>query len=194
MVLSQRVGEPRSFWVGLLLSIATVGVYAIYWNYKAHAEIYRQFELSRENRDEGVIWYVLGIVLPPFLLVYAWVMASNVAYVRERMALRRGVSPLVFVTLVTLGFGIYFVVSLVAVLVDVDTKGLLLALGIAAVGFFATVPVAYYLLQRDINQVWVAYDARMGEIRMAAPTGAPALALALAPAQESSYFADPPPP
>lgn len=194
MVLSQRVGEPRNFWGGFLLSIATVGVYAIYWNYKAHAEVYRQFELSKENRDEGVIWYVLGIVLPPFLLVYAWVMVSNVAYVRERMRLRRGIGPLAFVTLVTIGFGVYFVASLVVVLVDADDAGLLWAIGISAFAFVVTVPLAYWLLQRDVNELWAAYDARMREISLA-PAAAPAPPVEAPGAQAAaaSYFLDPPP-
>lgn len=195
MVLSQPVGKRRNFWGGFLLSLATVGVYAIYWNYKAHAEVYRQFELSKENRDEGVIWYVLGIVLPPFLLVYAWVMVSNVAYVRERLRLRRGIGALRFVTLVTIGFGVYFVASLVVVLLDADPRGVLVALVVAAVAFFALVPVAYYLLQRDINEVWLAYDARMREITLApaAALPAPMPGLAVVPAS-ASYFSDPPPP
>jgi hypothetical protein len=162
--------------------------------------VYRQFELSKENRDEGVIWYVLGIVLPPFLLVYAWVMVSNVRYVRERMRLRPGVGPLAFVTLVTLGFGVYFVASLVAVVGGFSERAALQALGVAALAFLATVPVAYWILQRDINELWAAYDSRMRELTPAPAAALPPAAPLPAPFPPAaglpapSYFADSPPP
>ena len=197
VVLGERVGKKRSFAAGLLLSVATAGVYAIYWNYKAHAEVYRQFELSRENRDEGVLWYILGIILPPFLLAYAWVMSSNVAYVRDRMRLRRSMTPGKFVALVTVGFGSYFAGALALTLVELSgaaspdaASGALTLFGFGALMFLATVPYAYHRLQKDVNELWDAYDARMREITAPPAAEAPA---APAPRYLADLSSDPPP-
>lgn len=186
MVLAQKVGGKRSFGMGLLLTIVTFGVYAVYWNYRAHNEVYRQFELARESRDEGMVWYVLGLVLPPFLLAYLWVMASNVAYVRERIGLRRSMTPGRLVTLVGLGVGA-FAIGIIALQAAVLAEGAdpsaeqldaitttvgLTFLGLAAIAavFLA---VAYRGLQKDINELWDAYDARMGYLQAHAAAPAP---------------------
>ena len=180
MVLAERVGRKRPFVRGLLLTVVTFGVYAVYWNYKAHNEVYRQFELAREGRDEGMVWYVLGLVVPPFLLAYLWVMASNVAYVRQRIGLRRGMTPGRFVGLLGVGVGALVVglLLLEAALVaqeaasdaeappdDAATQqagAALLALGITAT---VLVALAYRGLQRDVNELWDAYEVRIAWLR-----------------------------
>lgn len=192
VVLAQKVGTKRSFAAGLLLTIVTFGVYAVYWNYRAHNEVYRQFELARENRDEGMVWYVLGLVLPPFLLAYLWVMASNVAYVRERIGLRRSMTPGRLVTLVGLGAGAFAlgVIILEAAFVaaggDTESAQFQAAAESAGVVFLALAVVAAFLfalayrgLQHDINELWDAYDARISYLRqhpesLAPPVAAPA--------------------
>ena len=58
-------------------------------------------------------------------------------------------------------------------------------------------PVAYWLLQRDINELWAAYDARMRGIREAPAAALPVPGPGLDPGSLPSYFADapsPPPP
>lgn len=201
MVLARRVGKKRSFLAGFLLSIVTALVYSIYWNYRAHDEVYRQFELEKEGRDEGVVWYVLGIILPPFLLAYWWIMVSNVAYVRGRMRLGRGVGPGVFLTLTTLAFAAYFG-ALVALLVATGGNAPNASLASLAAGLLVSClalgGLAYARLQRDINEVWDAYDLRMMELRAPeAPPPAPPPAVAPWAAAEAapppSYYADLPP-
>lgn len=181
MVLAQQVGKKRSFARGLLLSIFTFGIYSVYYNYKVHNEVYRQFELGREDRDEGMVWYVLGLVVPPFLLAYLWVMASNVAYVRNRIGLARGFTPGRFVGRIGVGVGALVVglialeVSLLATapetpepaepapedaepVIDPTLAGAVVALALVALGL---VGWAYRDLQNAINEVWDAYDARI---------------------------------
>jgi hypothetical protein len=203
VVLAERVGKKRSFWRGLLLTIATFGLYAIYWNYRAQNEVYRQFELSKEGRDEGVLWYVLGLVLVPFLVAYFWTMVSNVQYVRERMRLPRSLSPAKFVTLFSIGVGAYLAAVIFVVALDAtgsismdpgaEPSGLEVLAGeliiAGAVAFLATVPYAYARLQKDVNEVWDAYDRRLAELT--APAAAPSEA---APAEERRYLADLAPP
>lgn len=205
LVLAERIGKKRSFLGGLLLSIATVGVYAIYWNYKAHNEVYRQFELAKENRDEGIAWYVLGLILLPFLVPYLWTFVSNVRYVRERMRLAKGISAGAFVTLLSLGIGAYLAASIVFVVVEAvnpsaadapanDAEILASQLIIAAlIIFLVTVPYAYYRLQKDVNGIWDAYDQRVREINSPAqgPSG-PRPAPSPAPGS-AKYYADLPP-
>lgn len=172
MVLAEPVGKRRGFWRGFFFSIATAGVYSFYWNYKAHNELYRQFELASEGRDEGVIWYVLGLVLPPFLVGYVWVMAGNVAYLRTRLGLRPGISPAQFTLLVVVGFGGgSLALFLASVLPGPDSVAGALIL-VAIVLFFGTVPYAYARLQRDVNETWDAYHQRLAFLT--APAVAPA--------------------
>jgi len=173
VVLAQKVGKSRSFGAGLLLTIVTLGVYAVYWNYRAHNELHRQFELARENRDEGMVWYVLGLTLPPFLIPYFWIFASNVNYVRERIGLRKAMGPGRFVALAGSGVGAFalgIILLQAALLADGEpaegeTSAALAAalptfLGLALLAA-VLVALAYAGLQRDINELWGAYDARM---------------------------------
>lgn len=206
MVLDQQVGRKRSFLRGLLLSIATAGIYSLYWNYKAHNELYRQFELHREHREEGVVWYILGLVLPPLLLAYAWTMVGNVRYVRQRLGLPAGMKPATFVLLVTLGLGLYVGGSVYNYLVNPDlvsgevpealeqrhVVGYVVAF--LGVGALVLVPIAYRMLQREINDVWDAYGSRMRELTTAPAAPAPRAATAPGEAPARRYYADLPPP
>lgn len=182
MVLGVRVGKRRGFWRGFLLSLGTVGFYAVYWNYKAHDEVYKQFELQRENRDEGVIWLLLGLIFPPLVFAYLWVFASNVAYVRERLRLPRGMTPARFVGYLGLGLGTLlaamfalFVALTVTEAVDpgaesspaLEAASVLLVAGLVALVLFGS--LAYAGMQRDLNEVWDAYDARMRALISAPP-------------------------
>lgn len=184
MVLAERIGKKRNFVAGFFLSLVTALVYAIYWNYKAHNELYRQFELQKEGRDEGVVWYILGIILPPFLLAYWWIMVSNVRYVRERMRLPAGITPGRFLALTILAFAAYvgaLVLGVYASTIDQATATprqmqvvtLAVSLAVALIGLtFLFAGIAWARLQRDINGVWDAYDRRLMELR--APVVAPA--------------------
>lgn len=174
VVLATKIGRQRSFGLGLFLTIVTFGIYAVYWNYRAHNELYRQFELGREGRDEGMVWYVLGLVLPPFLLAYLWVFASNVTYLRERIGLKRAMTPARLVGFVGIGVGAFAVgiILLEAAFIasgptpteeDVNAAidaagGTFLLLAIAAAVLLA---IGYAGLQRDINELWNAFDARI---------------------------------
>jgi len=164
--------------MGFLLTVVTFGIYAIYWNYRAHNELYRQFELEREGRDEGMVWYVLGLTLQPLLIAYMWIFASNVDYLRRRIGLPRQATPGKFVAIAGTGVGAFagaiillavasFAVPEEATPEQVEEAfepygGIVLALFLAGVILLA---VAYWLLQRDINEVWDAFDARIGYLR-----------------------------
>ncbi|HUR67644.1 MAG TPA: DUF4234 domain-containing protein [Candidatus Thermoplasmatota archaeon] len=179
MVLASKVGRKRSFGAGLLLTIVTFGIYAVYWNYRAHSELYRQYELAREGRDDGMVWYVLGLVLPPFLLAYLWVLASNVNYLRERVGVRRSMTPGRLVAIVGIGIGAIAVgiVVLQARITALGTdaseeeiQGVVESVGplflLLAVIAAALLAWAYAGLQKDINELWDAYDARMAYLNL----------------------------
>jgi MFS family permease len=199
MVLGVRVGKKRGFWRGFFLSLGTVGFYAVYWNYKAHDEVYKQFELQRENRDEGVLWYLLGLIFPPFVFAYLWTFASNVAYVRERMRLPRRSSPGSFVGLLGVGLGLFLagwfalIVALtVTEAVDpaaestpvLDAAGSLFLAGFVLLVVLGA--VAYYRMQRDLNELWDAYDRRVQEL-IAAPRPGPFAVLPPLPPHPTSW-------
>jgi len=208
VVLAEKVGKKRNFVSGFLLSLVTALVYAVYWNYRAHNEVYRQFELQKEDRDEGVVWFILGIILPPFLLGYWWLMVSNVQYARDRMRLPRGISPGRFIVLAVLAFASYIGAVLLAVYAStIDTataapeqaRASLAAIGGTVAFVLLTLAfggVAYHRLQGDINGLWDAYDRRIMELqapavasppRPAAPPGPAMAAWAQSPA---TYYAD----
>lgn len=174
MVLAQKVGQKRSFGLGLLLTIVTFGIYAIFWNYKAHNELYRQFELEREDRDEGMVWYVLGLTLQPLLVAYLWIFASNVDYLRQRIGLPRKMTPGKFVALAGTGVGIIAGATILLVVASFgvpenatqeETAAAIGAVSDAFLALLATggvlVAIAYAGLQKDINELWDAYDARI---------------------------------
>ena len=178
VVLATKIGKERSFAAGFLLTVVTFGIYAIYWNYRAHNELYRQFELEREGRDEGMVWYVLGLTLQPLLIAYMWIFASNVDYLRKRIGLHAQTTPGKFVAVAGSGvaaWAIAFILLAAASLAlpedateeQVDAAfapygPTILAVFLAGIVLLA---VAYRGLQRDINEVWDAYDARMGYLR-----------------------------
>lgn len=198
MVLAMKVGKERSFGLVLLLGIVTFGVYFIYWHYKAHVEVFKQFELDREGRDEGIVWMILGYVLfQPLLWVYQYIFVKNIAYVRERLGLGGGITPGRFLGMTIPGgivMAIGFFMTLFGALMlaseagDVDDPealtpaeaddaralgGILLPIGLVlALGGIALVLVPYFQLQRDINAVWRAYDQRMRSLTTPGP-GAP---------------------
>ena len=198
MVLTTKVGRERNFALVVLLFIVTFGIYGIYWNYKAHNEVYKQFELQAEGKSDGVIWLILGyIVFQPLLWVYHWIFISNTRDVRQRLGFQKSLSPGLFLGL-TIGAGvIMFVVFLVSfipfliALEDADTDGdgeisddeaddaftdaLGAFIGTLVIGGLIALAlqlVAYGMLQSNLNELWRAYDRRMGQL--AAPPAAPA--------------------
>ncbi len=184
MVLAQRVGKERSFTRGFFLSLATVGFYSVYWNYKAHSELFRQFELARENRDEGVLWFLLGLLFYPLIFGYLWTFASNVAYVRQRLMLPPRSGPGPFVSQVAAAVGAFILATIMGFIALSSTADESLGqsteaaetAGLAAVLFFAIMVillmVAYRQLQQAINEIWTAYDRRVAQIRATPPVGA----------------------
>lgn len=196
MVLTQKLGKQRNFGLVVLLYIVTFGIYGIYWHYKVHSEVYKQFELQRDGKDEGIVWLILGIVLfQPLMWVYQWLFVSNVRYVRERLGFEKNLSAGTFLGLsipggILAGIGVFFLIFGVAVSAgDLDDPELseeerdfLEAMqGIAAggavvgglmlVGGFAMMLIAFARLQGDVNGIWQAYDRRMGQLSSGPPSG-----------------------
>lgn len=185
MVLTDKVGKERPFLRGLLLTVLTFGLYGIYWLYKAHDELYKQFELQHDKRDEATVWLIMGLLLPPLKFVYEWTFVSNVRYLRQRLGLYRSISPAAFVSLDAFA-ALANVIALVvlnfqvAALGDDPTEEAMMDAILGAVGYLAIAFVvaaiariiAFFLLQSDINEVWRAYDARMRALTEP-PTAAP---------------------
>jgi hypothetical protein len=130
-MLDRKVGKQRPFWRGLLLTIVTLGIYGIYWNYKAHDEVFKQFELEKEGRDEGILFLVLGLIIGPLIWVYQYKFAENINHTRQELGLAEGVSSVEFLLWVTVG--------------------VLILVGPA---------IGYYKLQNSINEIWTAYEDR----------------------------------
>ncbi len=176
MVLARRIGQPRNFALVLLLFVATFGIYGIYWHFRAHREVYRQFELDLEGRDEGLVWLLLDRFFFPLRWVFQYGFVGNVGHVRRRMELPAGISPGLFLGLSipgsTLRYG-----SLIFMLIAssyTDANGALtnpalfatfmgLAAAVLVIGIALEIP-AYALLQRDMNSLWAAFDGRMFEL------------------------------
>lgn len=192
MVKAKKVGKRRPFWRGFLLTVVTFGIYGIYWNYKAHHEVFSQFDLDDEGRDEGVVWLVLGILFGPILWVYQYGFVRNVVYVRNRLGLGQGVTPKTFLALVIVGaaVGIAFVIVAQVMVAAVaepagETIGedeaatVLAAVSLMLLGLVISVilmAIAYAKLQGSINALWDAYDRRVRELTAPPAPSAPPFA------------------
>ncbi|MHB8584667.1 MAG: DUF4234 domain-containing protein [Thermoplasmatota archaeon] len=182
MVKSHKVGKRRSFAVGLLLFLVTFGIYGLYWSYQAPSEVFRQFDLDDEGRDEGVAFLLLGLVIPFLIFVYFWKAVDNVRYVRDRLGFSQSLSPTRF-----LSFVLAPILGVFVLLLGMDLAASALVPDLSATanptadqiralrGLFALamlgllvalilIAYAYARLQRDINEIWGAYDRRLREL------------------------------
>jgi hypothetical protein len=175
------MGRPRPFWAGFGLTAVTFTLYQYYWDFKTQDELYKQFELAREGRDQGAVWYMLGFVLPVLRFVYFAHYIGNLRYLRARFGFQRSLSVGGFLGLAVPGSIAFFVAVFIGLgltlggiesqggdLVVTDAKQVELGLAIAAVGFALYVvlyALAYARLQKEVNEVWAAYDARAAALR-----------------------------
>ncbi|MHB1262360.1 MAG: hypothetical protein ACYC2H_11675, partial [Thermoplasmatota archaeon] len=162
MVLAAKVGRQRKPAVGFGLALATFNVYSYFWDYKAHREVFDQFELGREGRSDAGFWYFLSTALPVLRFPYYFAAVSNVQHVRRRLGLPQGISPGAFlgftipaVTAVLLGYLVGSVLIITGQEAGTDAP---VAWGIAALlaGLAVYVlleTVAYVRLQGDINGI-----------------------------------------
>jgi hypothetical protein len=178
MVLVRRIGQPRSFWLVLVFYVGTFGVYGIYWHYKTHHEVYRQFELDLDARDEGTVWLVLDRVFFPLRWIFQYGFVSNVTHVRRRLHADQGITPSQFLGLVipgaTLSYGAFILLVIGQSFLDTPNEGLAylfsqLAVATYVLGAALQVP-AYYRLQRDMNRIWHRFDERMDALMPPAPS------------------------
>jgi len=181
VVIAWPVGRPRPFWNGFGLAVATLSFYAFYWDYKAHREVFDQFELQREWRDDGAVWYIMGFLLPVLRFVYYYHFAANLEYIRSRMRLPTRASPGVILTLMILATTALVAASisgliLITLAADedgeiVDSTRFGVGLGVIAAGFVAWTllkAAAYWRLQGAANDVWRVYAWRMEMLRSGA--------------------------
>ena len=186
MVLAFPVGKPRPFWRGFGLAVATVSVYGFYWDFKTHMELYHQFELKREHREDGAVWYIMGFLLPVLRFVYYYHFSANLAYLQTRMRHARRVSPGTVVTLMIAATSSLFLLPFVGSIIasvgfEADASSMVvLGFTIIAIGVALWVvlkAVAYHLLQRNINRVWASFHQRLAQLKAVeappatAPTG-----------------------
>lgn len=184
VVLARRIGKPRPFALVLLLYVATFGIYGIYWHYRAHHEVHRQFELDLEGRDEGVVWLILDRVFFALRWIFQYGFVGNVAHVRRRMGEERGVSPAAFLGLAIPGSALTYIGLILAFASTTFTNEagavtdrfwftLLLSIGLGAYVLGAALQIpAYGLLQRDLNRIWRGYDVRIAELMPPYPAAA----------------------
>lgn len=144
-MLPGKVGKQRGFWRGLLLTVVTLGIYGIYWNYQAHKELHRQFEMGAEGRSDAVLWLIFGVIFGLPMLVYHWKFVNNVNHARWKLGMKPGITPLAFLLWTTVGVLLLVVVG-------------------PAIG--------YYQLQNSVNEVWDQVD-RQTTLAPSAPTPAP---------------------
>lgn len=192
VVIAYRLGRPRKFAVCFWLTVASVWLYSYYWDHKVHDELYKQFELAREGRDQGTTWYIFGLLFFFFRFVYYYYFVANVQYLRARFGMPGGIRPGVFlghvipaVAILIIGGQVGIVMAANAFGTDDDGEGFLDDPGLLAAGILTILgslavyitleALAYWRLQRDVNLVWEAYDRRMAQITApAAATPSPA--------------------
>ncbi len=123
---AQLAGKERSFGRGVLLSIVSLGLYPLYWHFKAYKEVTEEFDV--EEFPTGL--YVASLI--PIVNIVTQIMFMNrfigdVNTVREGQGLAPELSIGEFLGWAILG-------------------------SLIVVGPF----VAYYKLQTTINEVWAA--------------------------------------
>jgi uncharacterized protein DUF4234 len=157
----QAVGRPRSFWVSFLLGIITLGIYYYVWNYKVFRELDRE---HGERHAAGWFWTGLAVQIMGFLVFVAFV-GYVVATTPEGQTPDTGFVPF-FVypfSLVATAFYLSYAFREISKLERYrQSRGL--ADGLAPVWFLLlyifgallVVPmiVAYFLVQKSINEVW----------------------------------------
>jgi hypothetical protein len=178
MVLPNKVGKQRSFGRGLLFTILSLGIYSYYWNYKVHNELFEQFELKKEGRDEGIVFFIVGIFVSVILWIFQYKAVENLNYVRARSGMPVRLTPGAF-----LAWRIVPTVAAVVLLVplfvlapflffggdpgratEANAAGFVGALVLVAIVFVVVAlggqMVAYAKYQESLNEVWDRYDER----------------------------------
>lgn len=182
MVRATKLGKERPWVRGFVLTVITFGIYGIYWLYKAHDEVFKQFEMDNEGRDEGIVWLILGLVFSPLIYVYQWMFVSNVNWVEHRLGLKARITPGQFIMLVIVPSLVVAAGSIVLFTSEMDPdtgmptevgepQAMVGAaiIGLGAVLTLLLVVTAYAKLQNSINDVWAAYDARMAQLKQSEP-------------------------
>lgn len=147
------MGKKRPVWRTLVLGLGTLGIYGLYWFYKAHAELCDRFQGETPDVDRETLWFVLGILLAPFFLVYLWKFVADVNRARETTGLSRSLSAFWILVLVA-SFG--FLGGILVVRLQIPTWQ---GYALAVLGWV----LAVASLQADINEVWSRLDEQ-GEI------------------------------
>lgn len=119
-------GKQRSFFRGLALTLGTLGLYALYWHYKAFKEV---FDQDARMTFPLVAWVLLLVPLTTVLgLIWLSVMGiMTLNHARRSLGMRDGVSPGEFLAWVFVGM-------------------------LILVGPF----IGYYRLQTSMNEYWAA--------------------------------------
>jgi hypothetical protein len=65
----KELGNPRGVGFVIILSIVTLGIYALYWTYKSYSELKRY----RGQGVNGVVGILLGIVVVGYFLLPSYV-------------------------------------------------------------------------------------------------------------------------
>ncbi len=173
------------------MAVLTFNFYRYYWDYKAHMELYHQFELSREGRRDGVVWYTMARIFSVLDFPYFYYFASNLEYLGRRMNHNKVAKPGLVLgllipayTLLILGTLPGSVVAMEGLDVNADGEvvvvseaqliaGVIMAVG-GLVSWIVLKAAAYAHLQGAVNRIWASYDWRMRQIRSSADDSAPA--------------------
>lgn len=125
---------PRSFRREALLALATLGLYALYWNYEVHREIHEEYDLGRKGRPFRKALFFAGIVVPPLFWLYQRRFVRNLNAVRAHLGLPQDITAREFLLWEVLG-------------------------SLFLVGPF----LAYYRLQRSVNDVWERHEEEQAQ-------------------------------
>lgn len=127
-------GKPRSFGIGLLLVIVTLGIYGYVWQYKVFKEVDNEHGYEHEQ-----IWFWLGLFLSLiyigiiFAIVYMVKEINKLNKARQSRGMMPGITP-----------GVFYLWGILGALI--------------IVGPF----IAYYQLQKSLNETWADAYRRKG--------------------------------
>lgn len=160
-------GKPRNFWISFLLGIVTFGVYYYVWNFKVFKELDQE---HGEKHAASWFWIALAsqiIGLAIFFVMYLSIIGSAVASGKSELDPAASVGALVVLIVLSATSTALFLAYAYKEIVRVEryrqARGLkeglqpvwfLLLYILGGVVLYIPMIVAYFLLQKSINEVW----------------------------------------
>jgi hypothetical protein len=183
---SFNIGKIRSFWSILGLTFVTIGFYLLYWTYKNIDEINKYFHFYKSKNSSSIArklfgWYIFLSIVSLIAIFIGLIIFGKTAFIKHPF--------LIIMSLSMTGFNIYFHYHFVAAIILAQEKiGIqpfsifnvfiffimteltgLVSLINPVINWFGFIFywIFIYLVQDEINKVWIAVDGKKNSASIA---------------------------